>query len=173
VTGCPSVVRVVRLLRRPFAPEEAREVAGWAYPPPYDLYDSGDPDLFLPRDADGAGYYPAVDDDGRVVAFAVVGPEARVRGQEPAAGVVDVGMGVRPDTTSSGVGTALVGQVVELARDLGARSAVRAAVAVFNERSLALCRSAGFRPVRDFEGPGGRTFRELVLPLGDQAPAHS
>lgn len=142
-------------------------MAAWAYPPPYDLYDSdrGDPGLFVARGEDGAGYYPAVDDSGRVVAFAVVGPEARVRGQQPADGVVDVGMGVRPDTTSSGVGTALVGQVVELARDLGATRAVRAAVAAFNERSLALCRAAGFRPVRDFEGPGGRMFRELVLPL--------
>jgi L-amino acid N-acyltransferase YncA len=159
---------VLLLLRRPFTAEEAREVAGWAYPPPFDLYDSdrGNPDLFVARDRDGGGYYPAVDADGRLVAFAVVGAEARVAGQEPADGVVDVGMGVRPDTTSSGLGTALVGQVVALARDLGATSGVRAAVALFNERSLAVCRSAGFRPVRDFEGPGGRTFRELVLRLG-------
>ena len=156
------------LLRRPFTAGEAREVAAWTYPPPFDLYDSdrGNPDLFVARHPDGAGYYPAVDDEGHLVAFAVVGAEARVAGQEPADGVVDVGMGVRPDATSGGLGTALVGQVVDLARDLGATSGVRAAVAVFNERSLALCRSAGFRPVRDFEGPRGRTFRELVLPLG-------
>ena len=158
------------LLRRPLTDDEARELAGWAYPPPFDLYDSGDPDLFLARDRDGGGYYPAVDDDGRLVAFAVVGPEARVRGQQPADGVVDVGMGVRPDVTSTGLGTALVASVVDLARELGATTGVRAAVAVFNERSLALCRSAGFQPVRDFEGPGGRTFRELVLPLRAGCP---
>jgi ribosomal-protein-alanine N-acetyltransferase len=93
-----------------------------------------------------------------------------VRGQEPADGVVDVGMGVRPDATNTGLGTALVGQVLELARELGATSA-RAAVAVFNERSLALCRAAGFRPVRDFAGPGDRPFRELVLPLTAGSPA--
>jgi ribosomal-protein-alanine N-acetyltransferase len=168
VTVCPTVVGVVTLLGRPFTSEEAREVAGWAYPPPFDLYDARDPDLFVARSDDGAGYYPAVDDDGRVVAFAVVGVEARVRGQEPADGIVDVGIGVRPDATSRGLGTALVGQVVDLARHVGATRGVRAAVAVFNERSLALCRSAGFRPVRDFEGPGGRPFRELVLPLGDE-----
>jgi len=153
------------LLRRPLTAEEAREVASWAYPPPFDLYDSPDPALFLSRGEDGAGYYPALDDDGRIVAFAVVGTEARVGGQDPADGVVDVGMGVRPDATSSGLGTELVAAVVDLARVLGATTAVRAAVAVFNERSLALCRSAGFLPVRDFEGPGGRTFRELVLPV--------
>jgi ribosomal-protein-alanine N-acetyltransferase len=147
--------------------EEARDVAHWAYPQPFDLYDSdpADPGLFLARDASGEGYYPAVDATGRLVAFAVVGAEARVRGQEPVDGVADVGMGVRPDTTSSGIGTQLVVQVVALARELGATSAVRAAVAAFNERSLAMCRSAGFRPVRDFDGPGGRTFRELILPL--------
>jgi ribosomal-protein-alanine N-acetyltransferase len=162
---------VVTLLRRTFTLEEAGDVAAWAYPPPFDLYDGdpGHPGLFLTRDDDG-GYYPVVDDEGSVVAFAVVGGEARVRGQEPADGVVDVGMGVRPDATSAGLGTALVAQVVDLARDLGATCAVRAAVAVFNERSLALCRSAGFRPVRDFEGPGGRTFRELVLPLRAGCP---
>ena len=160
---------MLSLLRRPFTPDEARDVAGWIYPPPFDLYDGdpGNPGLFVARGPGGEGYYPAVDDDGRVVAFAVIGAEARVRGQEPADGVVDVGMGVRPDATSAGLGTALVEQVVALARDLGAVTAVRAAVATFNERSLALCRSAGFRPVRDFEGPGGRTFRELLRPLGD------
>ncbi len=160
---------MVTLLRRPFSEDEARLVAGWAYPSPFDLYDSDrdNAEPFLARGADGDGYYPAVDEHGCLVAFAVVGVEARVRGQEPVEGVVDIGMGVRPDVTSTGLGTALVRQVVELARDIGATTAVRAAVATFNERSLALCRSAGFRPVRDFDGPGGRTFRELVLPLDD------
>jgi GNAT superfamily N-acetyltransferase len=157
---------VVRLLRRTLTGREAAQLATWRYPPPFDLYDSGDAEGFLVRGPEGDGYYPAVDDAGALVAFAVVGAEARVRGQEPAPGVVDIGMGVRPDVTGSRVGTALVAQVVELARELGATTAVRAAVAVFNERSLALCLSAGFRALRDFEGPGGRTFRELVLPLG-------
>ena len=160
---------MVTLLRRAFTADEVRALAAWAYPPPFDLYDSdpGNPQLFLTRSPDGEGYYPAVDEDGRLVAFAVIGAEARVRGQEPAEGVVDVGLGVRPDSTSAGLGTAVMAQAVALARELGATIAVRAAVATFNERSLALCRSAGFRPVRDFEGPGGRAFRELVLALRD------
>ena len=151
------------LLRRTLTRDEAGDLAGWTYPPPFDVYDSGDAELFLSRTADGEGYFPAVDDAGRLVAFAVIGGEARVRGQEPAEGVVDIGLGVRPDAIGRGVGTALVGQVVALARDLTGAPMARAAVALFNQRSLALCRSAGFEGVRDFPGPGGKPFRELLL----------
>ena len=158
---------MLTLLRRPFTAEEARDVAGWAYPPPHDLYDCdpGNTAPFTTRGPDGEGYYPAVDDDGRLVAFAVVGAEARVRGQDPADGVVDVGMGVRPDLTGRGLGSTLLPQVVALAVEVTGATAARVAVAAFNERSLALCRSAGFRDVREFPGPGGRTFVELVRPL--------
>jgi [ribosomal protein S18]-alanine N-acetyltransferase len=158
-------VVVVRLLRRPFTETEAARVAGWRHPPPFDVYGSADAGLFQRRGPDGEGYYPAVDDDGRLVAFAVIGAEARVLGQEPADGVVDVGMGVRPDLTGRGRGGALVGQVVALAAEMTGATAALAAVAVFNERSLALCRTAGFRDVRRFAGPGERTFVELVVPL--------
>ena len=144
---------------------EARELATWAYPPPFDVYDSGDAALFLRRDPDGGGYYPVLDDDGRLIAFAVVGAEARVRGQEPAPGVVDVGMGIRPDATSRGLGSALVGHVLALAGELTGATTARAAVAASNERSLALCRAAGFRDVRTFAGPGDRPFVELVRRL--------
>jgi ribosomal-protein-alanine N-acetyltransferase len=155
------------LLRRPFSVDEAREVGRWAYPPPFDLYDSDPRDhgLFLERAPDGEGYYPAVDNGGRVVAFVVLGAQARVHGQLPAAGTVDVGMGVRPDVTSQGLGGELFAQAADLARDLFAPTTLRAAVAGFNERSLALCRAAGFVPVRDFTGPDQRPFRELVRRL--------
>ena len=156
---------MIALLRRPFTAGEARDLASWTYPPPFDVYDSRDAELFLRRTADGEGYYPALDDAGRLVAFAVLGVEARVSGQEPAAGVVDVGMGVRPDATGRGLGTALVGQVLALARERDGATAARAAVAASNTRSLALCRSAGFRDVREFPGPGGRPFVELLCPL--------
>ncbi len=66
------------LLRRPLTPDEARDLAGWAYPPPFDVYDSPAAELFLQRGADGSGYYPALDDEGRLVAFAVIGADRPV-----------------------------------------------------------------------------------------------
>jgi len=161
------VKRVPTLLIRPFTEDEARSVAAWTYPAPYDLYDvdPDDTDLFTHRDADGSGYYPALDDTGAVVAFCVVGPEARVRGQQPQDGVLDVGIGVHPDHTSRGLACELLEQIAVLARDLFQPHQLRTAVATFNQRSLALCRKAGFTPVRDFVGPGDRLFRELICPL--------
>ena len=158
---------MIRLLGRHLIEDEAREITTWAYPPPFDVHDVSDPAVLLTVGPDGEGYYPAVDDAGRLVAFAVIGAEARVRGQRPAGGVVDVGIGVRPDMTGRGLGTALVAQVVALAAGLTGATAARAAVAAANERSLALCRSAGFRDVREFAGPGGRSFHELVRRLRD------
>ena len=141
-------------------------MASWAYPPPFEVYDSHDPAVFLTGGPDDEGCYPAVDDAGRLVAVAVVAAEARVRAQQPAEGVVDIGLGVRPDATNRGLGSALFPQVLALARELpGARTA-RVAVALFNERSLALCRAAGFEDARELTGPGGRPFREMVLSLG-------
>lgn len=155
------------LLDRTFSKAETREVAAWSYSPPFDLY-NGNPDhpeLFLTRNAEGEGYYPAVDQHGALAAFAVFGVEARVRGQEPAADTLDVGLGVRPDLTSLGIGTELLGFIVAQAGASQVTSTLRCAVAVFNARSLALCHRAGFSPVRDFTGPGERTFRELTCTL--------
>lgn len=153
---------MVTVLRRPITVSEARALAGWAYPPPFDLYDGADPALYLHRGDGGEGYYVAVDDADEVVGFAVLGAEARVRGQQARPGVVDVGLGVRPDLTGRGIGGRLLRGTISLAEELSGPAPLRAAVASFNDRSLALCRSAGFRPVRDFPGPGGRPFRELL-----------
>ena len=160
---------VSTLLTRAFTEDEARGVASWSYPAPFDVYNV-DPEnwrLFLDRTREGEGYYPAVGDNGAVVAFCVFGAEARVRGQaEPRVGTLDVGAGVRPDSTSQGVATGLLGQAIGLSQALFDPRVLRTAVAGFNERSLALCRRAGFRPVRTFPGPGGRPFQELTLTLG-------
>ena len=156
---------MVELLDRAFTAEEARDVASWAYEPPFDLYDLAPDDavrLLTRHDAAGHGYYPA-QDGLAVVGFACFGPEARVRGQDAEAGTCDIGAGIAPDRLGQGLATALLPAVVRFAVDRFGTRRLRAAVAAFNTRSLRLCTSAGFRPVREFEGPERRPFRELVL----------
>jgi ribosomal-protein-alanine N-acetyltransferase len=152
---------------RLLTPEEARAVVSWAYEPPYDLYDlSGDaaPAQLTVRDEHGHGYYP-VQAGGQVVGFVCVGAEARVRGQVEEAGTCDLGMGVDPGRLSEGLGTAVLPAAVRFAAERFGAIRVRAAVAAFNQRSLRLCTSAGFRAVREFAGPDDRPFLELVLDL--------
>jgi hypothetical protein len=43
--------------------------------------------------------------------------------------------------------------------------AVRAPAVVLRDRVRRLCVSAGFRPVREFAGPGGRPFVEPLIDL--------
>jgi [ribosomal protein S18]-alanine N-acetyltransferase len=162
-----TVAPVVTLLRRAFSEEEAGSVTSWCYPPPFDLYNlpPHGHELLLARSADGEGYYPALGQDGTVVAFAVFGAEARVLGQKAVNGTLDFGLGVRPGLTSQGLGSNLLVQAVALGQALFSPQSIRAAVAKFNTRSLNLCRNYGFHSGHDFTGPDGRPFTELLLPL--------
>jgi ribosomal-protein-alanine N-acetyltransferase len=149
---------------RPLRPEEATDVAAWAYEPPHDIY-NGDPEHpedFLAIDDDGCGYYAIATADGdEVVGFCCFGPEARVVGQSPEADTLDVGGGVRPDRVSQRLATQAFPLILQFGHDRFRPRQFRTAVAAFNERSLRLCASAGFREVRRFEGPG-REFVELI-----------
>lgn len=149
----------------PLTDADAEQVASWRYGPPFDLYDSDGKPAELPRpDEHGWGYYATHDEQG-VVAFVCFGPQGRVPGQVAEPGLVDVGMGVRPDAVSQGVARSLVDDLLAFARQRFAARGVRTAVAAFNERSLRLCRSAGLVETRRFVGPSGREFVELVAEL--------
>lgn len=164
-----SIVRVVtELLDRAFTPDEAREVAAWSYDPPFDFYNLSGEDavvLLTTRDEVGHGYYP-VKFDEELVGFVCFGPEARVQGQSQEAATCDIGAGIKPDRVSEGVATRVMPMAIAFAAERFAAERLRAAVAVFNERSLRLCTSAGFRRLREFDGPKGRRFIELILDLG-------
>lgn len=160
----PYPHRAMTLQERTATPEEAVELARWVYPPPWDRYshDSADPALYLTRGPHGEGYHPALDVDGEVVGFCVLGAEARIPGQHPEPGTVDLGMGVRPDLTSGGLGTVLLEQALALAAAQPGHRRTRVVVAADNTRSFALCRRAGFDTAGRLAGPGGREFHELV-----------
>ena len=75
----------MEILDRGLTPEEAAAVAGWAYPPPYDLYDASE-------SSELADYHPVVR-EGELVGFVCLGEHARVPGQWEAHDAVDVGAG--------------------------------------------------------------------------------
>jgi [ribosomal protein S18]-alanine N-acetyltransferase len=139
-----------RISIRPLTDGEAEEIRGWRYPPPYDVYDEGEPTAASTEMDDGSSIRALVR-DGELVGFCSFGADARVPGGTYTDGPIDVGMGLRPDLTGAGLGTLCLAAALELAGDLGA-TAVRATVAEFNQRALRLCERAGFRRVARFDG---------------------
>ncbi len=135
---------------RALAAAEADVIAGWRYPPPYDVYDDRD-------GVGGEGPDPVEDryaiiEDGELAGFCSFGADGRVPGGSYADGPLDVGIGMRPDLTGRGLGARYLAAVLEFARrELGA-SRLRVTVADFNTRALRLCENAGFRRVERFDG---------------------
>ena len=148
---------------RPFTDGEARAVAAWRYEPPFDIY-NGDPtrhEDYLAIDDLGYGFYALTGSENDIIGFCCFGEEARVTGQVPCDGIIDLGGGVRPDLLSNGIATEMFPAIVAFAVSTFRPKQLRTAVAVFNERSTRLCLSAGFSVTRVFDGPG-RQFQEML-----------
>jgi ribosomal-protein-alanine N-acetyltransferase len=129
-----------RYLFRPMTDEEAREISGWGYEPPYDFYDATSDeddlaDLLDPKRRKDA-YFSAFDEEGALVGFF----QFEVEG-----GTVDLGLGLRPDLTGAGLGHDFLLAGLEFARELHSPTRFTLAVATFNERAIRVYERAGFR----------------------------
>jgi len=134
------------------------DIATWTYDGPWSVYDSeGELDPSL-------GYWAVVDaSDGQVWGFACLGADARVPGLVEADGVLDVGVGMRPDLVGQGRGADFAGVVLDLAETRGAER-LRAVVQDWNERSLRVFLGLGF--VRTGTHPVGTvTYAVLERPV--------
>jgi len=131
-----------RLSVRPLQRQDAEAIASWRYEGPWSTYDPRPADPLLSAEA---GYQAVVDDAGALVGFVCAGQEARVPGLEEQDGIVDVGVGMRPDLVGRGLGGAFGAVVLGHVRDTCGDRPLRAAVQSWNQRSLRLARRLGFR----------------------------
>jgi ribosomal-protein-alanine N-acetyltransferase len=125
---------------RPMNDEEAREIAGWHYEPPYDFYDTtsdaGDLEELLDAGQREGSYFAAFDERGALVGFFQFEREGKT---------VDVGLGLRPDLTGKGLGLELVLAGLEFARRRFDPARFGLSVATFNGRAISVYERAGFR----------------------------
>lgn len=151
---------------RPLRAGEGAQVGAWTYPPPFDIYevgtDAGEPSA-------KAGYLAVVDDTDALVGFVVLGSEARVPGLEVVPGVVDIGVGMRPDLVGRGLGRKLgraIGRMVNTRPEPHARIVVKK----WNQRSLRLARALGFEPTTEIENDAGAfLILERHLPFVEES----
>ena len=131
---------------RPMSDQEAREISGWSYDPPYDFYDAtSDPDdlaeLLDPERRREGSYYAAFDGRGSLVGFFQFERKGRI---------VDIGLGLRPDLTGRKLGLGFMLAGLEFARRHFSPTGFRLMVATFNERAILVYERAGFRRTEVF-----------------------
>ena len=78
------------------------------------------------------------------------GADARVSGADYSAPALDLGIGLRPDLTSLGIGPAVIEAMMSFAQAHWGTTYFRATIAVFNERSQRAFAKVGFRITQHF-----------------------
>ena len=130
------------------------ERAAWSYPPPYDFYDD---DGVAPNNPER--FYSVRAEDGTVAGFFYF---------EDRGDAIFYGLGLRPDLTGRGLGTAFVNAGLEFAQSRFGRRRMVLDVAEFNERAIRVYERAGFRRtgsrLRFFEGWGDVPFVDMERP---------
>jgi ribosomal-protein-alanine N-acetyltransferase len=123
---------------RPLTPEQGEAMAQWRYPGPWAIYDVTG--LLDPRE----GFWSVLDEDGDVAGYACFGQEARVPGLAERPGVLDVGVGMRPDLTGQGRGREFAEAVLAHGRAVSGVARLRAVVQDWNARSRRLLTGLSF-----------------------------
>ena len=136
----------------PLIPENASEIITWRYDPPYDLYNLSPEDitgLLLPANR----YHAVLDERSKLIGYCCFGPDAQVPGGDYHPGepiILDIGVGLHPDLTGRGYGKEFVTAILAFATKVYAPKIFRVTVAAFNQRSLSVFRSLGFRITHSF-----------------------
>ncbi|HEU5138787.1 MAG TPA: GNAT family N-acetyltransferase [Bacillales bacterium] len=124
--------------------KETQEIINWHYDEPYSFYDieADKEDLaeFLDPSSWGNSYVVYDKEDELIGFFSF----------EQDGGIVEIGLGLRPDLTGQGIGFAFVKEGLAFAREQYSPQMFKLAVATFNERAMKVYEKAGFRKVRNF-----------------------
>lgn len=136
------------------SPTDEARISGWHYPDRDAQYDPGPGTIRAT-----AGYLGLATGPDGLVGYVCFDHEARVPGLAPAHGMVDLGVGLRPDLVGGGWGRAvLTTAVAEARRRFPGAHGARAVVHRWNERSRRALRSAGFSEAGRHTCDDGRVF---------------
>jgi GNAT superfamily N-acetyltransferase len=138
---------------QPIRQRDAEKMLTWRYETAFSLYNPNPDYLVWLLDPDNC-YYSIYDASQELMGFFCLGVEAQVYGGDYSAiDALDVGMGLRPDLTSQGVGSRVFPEVLAFASREFAPSLLRVTVAQFNQRAMRMCQKAGFHAGIIFVAP--------------------
>jgi RimJ/RimL family protein N-acetyltransferase len=148
--------------------DDIRLFSEWTYEPPYDVYDiTESPDeaveYFLKPDV----RCHVLVEEGDVVGFVTFGPDGRVPGGEYTQDALDIGLGIDPAFTGSGIGNRYINAALAFARSTFNNQQMRVTIAENNTRAQRAWMRVGFVQTGDFLSPhsvmGTRRFVILQL----------
>ena len=93
-----------------------------------------------------------------MIGFCCFGEDATVPGGTYAPDALDIGLGIRPDLTSQGLGNGILSAILDFATRTYEPPAFRATIATFNIRSQRLFRRHHFAQESQFTANSGREF---------------
>jgi [ribosomal protein S18]-alanine N-acetyltransferase len=147
----------------PMTRAAAAEIARWRYDPPYDVYD-------IPADEHVAAIEYMVDPSKRyfagyhgddLVGYVSVGEDGRVPGWTYNDQAVDVGAGMRPESTGHGHGATFLEHAFRFVDGLAGGMRLRTTIASWNTRALRAAEKNGFVATGTFHNPAGIAFTVL------------
>lgn len=122
----------------------AREIATWTYLDEWRVYNSSPKSDLFTTDA---GYLAVIGSENILVGFACSGVEARVPGLSDRADTLDMGLGMNPIFVGQRHGAEFGTAVVSHFHENTNASYLRVVVQSWNERSLNLARTLGFKEI--------------------------
>ncbi|WP_339315349.1 GNAT family N-acetyltransferase [Paenibacillus sp. FSL R10-2734] len=129
----------------------AKDILSWRYDPPYDFYNNEQtPEAISEMLAES--YFSVFDDNKKLVGFFCVGSSGQVPNEfyTYSQGLIDIGLGMRPEFTGQGKGTLFFTAVLSQIDKMFGKSSKRLTVAKFNDRAIRLYERSGFSREAEF-----------------------
>lgn len=145
---------------RTMKPEDVSVIVKWHYPEPYSFYDMTADEDDLREFLDFENWkkdskYAVYDGIDNLVGFFSFDDDN---------GIVDIGLGLRPDVTGNGLGAEFVQAGLSFAREKFRPNQFRLAVATCNQRAIKVYERVGFSPIRKFmNNTNGGTYEFLEM----------
>ena len=132
---------------RNMSEDYAVDILNWRYESPYDFYNNEvNPDSL--KELLGDFYFIVLDQNNRLIGFFCTWDSAQVpAGRQFGAyseAMVDLGIGMKPELTGKGHGTAFFAFVLQYVQENYEEVPIRLTVAKFNERAIHLYEKFGF-----------------------------
>lgn len=145
----------MNLLEQKMTPDDAKQIAAWRYPEPYELYSFEGSDEII---AELLGEYKSIYSDSSLFGYYCTGKSAQVPTKESvelynALDAVDIGLGMKPEGTAKGYGSEFVGFILSCVRREHPSSTIRLTVASFNKRAVKVYSDLGFQKKAAFVRP--------------------